>query len=102
MSIVLPLDIVSNSTCYGAYAAFCVSSSYTGATMTVRKDSDNVTSDFYADAYGNLGTALNGTGTSINSWLGSATGYVSEWYDQSGKGNHATQTTTTQQPGIDY
>lgn len=101
MALQLPLDLVSTSTCHGAYAAFRVSSTYTGPTINVRRSSDNATSDFYANAYGQFGTAVNGTGTTIESWLGSSTGYVTTWYDQSGKGNHATQTTTSQQPTID-
>lgn len=35
MALQLPLDIVSTSTCSGAYAAYRVSFSYTGPTMTV-------------------------------------------------------------------
>lgn len=96
-----PLDIVSTTTCYGAFAPYRVSSSYTGPMLTIRRDSDNTTADFYADSSGVLGTALNGTGTLLEAWLGSATGYVTKWWDQSGKGNHATQTTTTQQPRFD-
>lgn len=102
MALQLPLDIVSTSTCSGAYAAYRVSFSYTGPTMTVWRSSDSVPSDFYANAYGQLGTAINGTGTSLESWLGTATGFVTKWHDQSGKGNHATQTTVASQPRIDY
>ena len=102
MALQLPLDIVSTSTCSGAYAAYRVSTAYTGATMTVRRSSDSATLDFYANAYGQLGTAINGTGTSLESWLNTATGFVTKWYDQSGKGNHATQTTAASQPRIDY
>lgn len=98
----MPLDIVSTNTCSGAYAAYRVSTLYIGPTMTVRRSSDNVTSDFYADPYGQLGTTINGTGTSLESWLNNVTGFVTQWYDQSGKGNHATQTTSANQPRIDY
>jgi hypothetical protein len=101
MAIQLPLDIVSNTTCSGAFALFRASTSYTGPTITVRRSSDSATSDFYADAYGQLGTAVNGTGTTIESWLGTSTGYLTKWYDQSGKGNHATQTTAAYQPILD-
>ena len=101
MALQLPLDVVSTSTCNGAYAAYRVSSSYIGPTMTVRRSVDNVTLDFYANAYGQLGTALNGTGTTLESWLNTSSGYVTKWYDQSGKGNHATQTSTSNQPIID-
>jgi hypothetical protein len=56
--------------------------------------------DFYADRLGNLLTAPV-TGQPLANWLGGATGYVTTWYDQSGKGNHATQTTAANQPKID-
>ena len=111
MSIQLPLDVVSNSSCYGAYALYRVSTSYTGPTVNIRRSSDNLTSDFYADPYGQLGTGLNGTGTTVEAWLNTTTltgyintssiGYITKWYDQSGKGNHATQTTNANQPIYD-
>ena len=59
----------------------------------------NVNQDFYADRLGNLLTAPV-TGQTLSSWLGGATGYVATWYDQSGKGNHATQATAANQPVI--
>jgi hypothetical protein len=40
------------------------------------------------------------TGGSYSAWIGSATGYVTQWWDQSGKGNHAAQSTTSLQPTI--
>jgi len=57
------------------------------------------TQDFYADRLGNLLTAPV-TGQSLANWLGGATGYVTTWYDQSGRGNHATQATAANQPVI--
>jgi hypothetical protein len=55
--------------------------------------------DFYADRLGNLLTAPV-TGQSLAKWLGGATGYVTTWYDQSGRGNHASQLTAANQPII--
>ena len=55
--------------------------------------------DFYADRLGNLLTAPV-TGQTLSSWLGGATGYVATWYDQSGKGNDASQATLANQPTI--
>jgi hypothetical protein len=55
--------------------------------------------DFYADRLGNLLTAPV-TGQSLAKWLGGATGYVTKWYDQSGKGNDASQNTAAAQPII--
>jgi len=62
--------------------------------------SSSVTQDFWADISGNLTTAQNGGGQTLESWLGGATGYVRTWYDQSGAGNHATQPNTMYQPII--
>jgi len=59
----------------------------------------NASQDFYADRLGNLLTAPV-TGRSLANWLGGATGYVTTWYDQSGAGNHATQSTAANQPII--
>jgi hypothetical protein len=57
------------------------------------------TQDFYADRLGNLLTAPV-IGQTLTGWLGGATGCVTTWYDQSGKGNDATQTITTRVPSI--
>jgi len=56
--------------------------------------------DFYADDRGNLLTAPV-TGTTLQNWLGSATGYVTTWYDQSGRGNHMSCSSAGIQPKID-
>jgi hypothetical protein len=55
--------------------------------------------DFYADERGNLLTAPV-TGIHLKNWLGGATGYVTKWYDQSGRGNDAIQNTAANQPII--
>jgi hypothetical protein len=67
---------------------------------TTLSDSAFTPIDFYADRLGNLLTAPV-TGQSLANWLGGATGYVRTWYDQSGKGNDAEQTTAALQPKID-
>lgn len=56
--------------------------------------------DFYADTLGNLTTAA-GSGQTLSSWLGAATGFVTTWYDQSGKGSHMSCSSTALQPKID-
>ena len=92
------LDTMSSSgksAARGIYALYRANSSYTGATIRLRRSADSVTSDFYADIYGNLTDA---SGTSFTSWISSSTAYVDTWYDQSGSGNHATQSTTANQP----
>jgi hypothetical protein len=88
----------AKSSARGIYTLFLANSSYAGAIINIRRSSDNVTQDFYADILGNLGTSSNGTGTSFTSWIGTSTAYVTTWYDQSGNGFHATQTTTAYQP----
>lgn len=82
----------------GAYGTRLLYSGYTGPVMKIRNGTSNATADFYADATGNLGTAYLGSGTSLATWIGAAVAYVDTWYDQTGNGNHATQTTTTSQP----
>lgn len=84
----------------GAYHTILISSSYKGPSVNIRRSTDNATSDFYSDSNGNMGQSLGAKGTSITSWLNGATGYVTIWYDQSGTGNHATQTITTSQPSL--
>ena len=59
----------------------------------------NAAQDFYADRLGNLLTAPV-VGQSLANWLRGATGAVTTWYDQSGRGNHATQATAANQPTI--
>jgi len=54
--------------------------------------------DFWADIHGNL--TIQGTNQTLDSWLGGVPGYVATWYDQSGAGNHATQTIPENQPQI--
>ena len=82
----------------GAYGVRLLYSRYSGPILTIRRSADSVSANFYADTSGNLGTGFNGSGTSLNSWLNSSLAYVSQWWDQTGNGNHATQSTTSAQP----
>jgi len=82
-----------------AFSVRLVIPTYTGAIIRIRRSSDNVESDFYSDRYQTwITTGANNTGTSYSSWIGANTGYVTKWYDQSGSGRHATQTTNANQP----
>ena len=66
--------------------------------VNVRRSSDNVTTDLYADSYGiKLSTS---TGQKYEAWLAGATGYVVTWYDQSGNDKHMTQATVAMQPTL--
>jgi hypothetical protein len=94
------LSSTAKTNAIGIYAFKLCFLSYTGPAVNVRRSSDNATSDFYVDTNGNIGTAIYGAGTSLTSWLASATGYITKWYDQSGKGNHMSQATTSSQPQI--
>ena len=79
-----------------AYSLRKVSGSYTGSAIDVRRDSDNITGSIGFDSFGNLDT-----GSLLAFVTGSAntgSGYVAQWYDQSGNARHATQTTTGSQP----
>lgn len=82
----------------GVFANHLTSNSYGGALFRIRRGSDDVESDFYADTWGNLGTGILAVGISYTTWIGSATGYITIWYDQSKKKYNATQTTRGDQP----
>jgi hypothetical protein len=72
--------------------------SYGGPTLRIRRSTDNVEADVFTDAQGNI-TAIGDAGvTDLDAYLNGATAFVTTWYDQSGAGRHATNTTTTTQP----
>ncbi len=80
----------------GAKAAFSVrqlSSTYTGSAVEVRRASDNATQNigFYG---GEIDLAA------LTSFCNGTNCFVKTWYDQSGNGNNATQTTAANQPKI--
>jgi hypothetical protein len=86
------------SSAVGAFSLRAVSG-VTAKAVQVRNGTTSAIQDFYADERGNLLTAPI-VGQTLANWLGGATGYVTTWYDQSGRGNHATQTTAANQPII--
>ena len=59
----------------------------------MRRDSDNATANI-----GFVGGELNTT--YLNEFCNGANGFVTAWFDQSGNGNNATQTTAANQPKI--
>ena len=71
-----------------------IDSDYTGYCMKVRRGSDGVELNIGFDSSGDLETAA------IISHCGSSVGYCAVWYDQSGNGNNAVQTTSYSQPKI--
>ena len=80
----------------GAAAAYSVrklSSTYSGSALRVRRSSDNAEQDI-----GFVGNDLDTT--TMESFCGAGDGFVVTWYDQSGNGNDATQSTAASQPQI--
>lgn len=96
-NIILPtapsllLDIYPNATV--AYSVRKLRTAYTGNAIRVRRSSDNTEQDF-GFVSNDLDTA------SLLTFCGAGNGFVTTWYDQSGNGNNATQTTALNQPQI--
>lgn len=82
----------------GAFSLRAVNGT-TAKSIRVVRQSDLTQQDFWADRLGNLLT-VPVTGQTLKNWLGGSTGNVVTWYDQSGKGNDATQATAANQPQI--
>ena len=91
------LDKAGLSTSTGGLAAYSLrllSSTYFGKAINVLRSSDNTKIDIGFTNSGSLDTA------SLLSFVGTGNGYVTTWYDQSGKGNNVIQTNTSNQPTI--
>jgi hypothetical protein len=77
-----------------AYSLRKLSSTYSGFAIRVRRNSDNTLQDIGFTAGGDLDT------TALKTFTGAASGFIAIWYDQSGNGRNATQSTTASQPRI--
>lgn len=91
------LDITGNAK--GAYSSYLLRGAYYGSPLVrVRRSGDNAETDFGATTLGVLDTA------SIVAFCvaggGTQHGTLVNVYDQSGQGNHLTQTTPNDQPSI--
>ena len=76
-----------------AYSLRKLNSSYSGDAIIVRRSSDNATQSIgFSDNI--LDT------TTLSTFCSGTNGFVATWYDQSGNGYNATQTTASQQPKI--
>lgn len=76
-----------------AYSLRKLRSAYTGSAIRVRRASDNTEQDIgFVD--GELDTST------LTTFCSSTDGFVKTWYDQSGNGYDATQTTASAQPQI--
>ena len=85
------LDTYPNAA--AAYSVRLLRTAYTGSAIRVRRSSDNAEQDI-GFVSGSLDTS------SLTSFCGAGNGFVTTWYDQSGNGNNATQTTAANQPQI--
>jgi hypothetical protein len=86
------LDVYGSA--YTAFSLRKLRTAYTGSAIRVRRSSDNTEQDIGFDAFGALNT------TSLLSFCGANSGFVTTWYDQSGNARNATQTTAANQPRI--
>jgi len=77
-----------------AYSLRALNSAYTGAAIKVRRSSDNREQDIGLLYDGSLNT------DSLLTFVGSGSGYVTTWYDQSGNGINSTQSSASKQPII--
>lgn len=81
----------------GAEMAFSVRkvrTAYAGSCMRVRRSTDNAETDIGFTAAGDLDEGA------LTTFAGAASAFVTTWYDQSGNGKNATQTTAANQPRI--
>jgi hypothetical protein len=77
-----------------AYSLRKLSSTYSGNAIRVRRSSDNTETNIGFDGSGNLDQAA------LTTFVGAGNGFVTTWYDQSGNGKNATNTTAIRQPKI--
>jgi hypothetical protein len=77
-----------------AYSVRKLRSAYTGSAIRVRRSSDNTETNIGFTALGNLDESA------LTSFCSGTNGFVTTWYDQSGNGYNATQTTAASQPQI--
>lgn len=92
LSIPLLLNIYTGA--YAAYSLRKLSNIYTGNAITVRRSSDNTSTNIGFDANGNLDTAP------LLSFVGTGSAFITTWFDQSGNNRNLTQTTNNSQPRI--
>ena len=83
------LDLFPNAS--AGYSLRQLRAGHTTGVIRVRRSTDNAELDFKANEI---------TDGTLTTWTGSANGLVTKWYDQSGSGNDAIQTTASKQPSI--
>jgi trimeric autotransporter adhesin len=85
---------LDNLTSAAVYSTRRLRTAYAGPLVRVRRSSDNAEADVGYGAAGWLDEA------SLLAHVGAGDGFVTTWYDQSGNGRDATQTTAVRQPSI--
>ena len=88
----MPLDVVAGAA--ATYGLRLLRTAYAGPAVRVRRSSDNTELDIGFTASGDLDTVA------LLAFTGAGSGFVTTWYDQSGNGRDATQTTAANQPRI--
>jgi hypothetical protein len=77
---------------------------YDNALIRARRSSDNAEVDVFVDSNFQLSLDSNITsrtsGTTLATWVGANSAFVTKWYDQSGNSNDAVQATSANQPTI--
>jgi hypothetical protein len=79
-----------------AYSLRLLDSTYTGSAIRVRRASDNAEQDIGFDSNNELDTSA------LATFCSGTDGFLRTWYDQSGNGLDATQTSTSSQPVIHH
>jgi hemin uptake protein HemP len=90
----LPLLLDTYPNAYIAYSVRLLRGGYTGSAIRVRRSSDNTEQNIGFDINGNIDESA------LTTFVGSGNGFVTTWYDQSGNGRNATQSTAINQPQI--
>jgi hypothetical protein len=85
---------LDNLTSAAAYSTRRLRTDYAGPLVRVRRSGDNAEADIGYGAAGWLDEAA------LLAHVGAGSGFVTTWYDQSGNGRDATQTTAGRQPNI--
>ena len=88
-----PLLLDTYPTTGVAYSLRKLKNSYSGSAIRIRRSNDNAETDI-GFVNGNLDT------TTMSGFVGNNDAFVTTWYDQSGSGLNATQTTAAGQPRI--
>jgi hypothetical protein len=77
-----------------AYSVRKLDNNYTGSLIRVRRSNDNTETDIGFDANGDLDTST------LSTFVGANSAFITTWYDQSGLGRNLTQSTASNQPRI--